>query len=154
MGLYQRDSFDEWRERGSRAAPGVATSSEGGASDASCAAVSCAAAKAPGSPATTFDSSASPAGASPSDGGTPVPGPSAGASRLMSRAASIGVSVNETSRLTAMANDDVNPNEDMKRPTMPPMKPTGTKTASSDIVVAMTARPISRVPSMAAWNAP
>src|SRR5829696_6509044 len=154
MGLYQRDSFEECGAFISRAARGPANSSGGGASLASCAAVSRADANAPGPPATAFDSSASPAGASPSDGGTPVPGPSAGASRLMSRAASIGVSVNETSRLTAMANDDVNPNEDMKRPTMPPMKPTGTKTASSDIVVAMTASPISRVPSMAAWKAP
>ena len=47
---------------------------------------------------------------------------------------------------------EVNPNEDMKRPTMPPMKPTGRKTASKERVVARTARPISRVPSMAAWN--
>src|SRR5215207_1816453 len=154
MGLYQRDSFEERGALTSCAARGSANSSDGGASVASCAAVSRADANAPGSPATTFDSSASPEGASPSDGGTPVPGPSAGASRLMSRAASIGVSVNETSRLTAMANDDVKPKLDMKRPTMPPMKPTGTKTASSDIVVAMTARPISRVPSMAAWNGP
>ena len=40
----------------------------------------------------------------------------------------------------------------MKRPTMPPMKPTGTKTAISDSVVAMTASPISLVPSIAASN--
>ena len=40
----------------------------------------------------------------------------------------------------------------MKRPTMPAMKPTGRNTASSDSVVAVTARPISFVPSMAAWK--
>ena len=38
----------------------------------------------------------------------------------------------------------------MNRPTMPPMKPTGTKTATSDSVVASTARPISLVASTAA----
>ena len=60
--------------------------------------------------------------------------------------------MNETSRLIAIAAAEVRPNDDMKRPTMPPMKPTGRNTASSDRVVAMTARPISRVPSIAAWN--
>ncbi len=50
----------------------------------------------------------------------------------MKREHSIGVSVNETSSETAIANAAVNPNDDMKRPTMPPMKPTGRNTASSD----------------------
>src|SRR5919199_108268 len=72
----------------------------------------------------------SPCGALPSEGGDEVRAPSAASARLIRRAASIGVSVNETSRLTAMANDEVNPNEDMKRPTIPCMKPTGRKTAS------------------------
>ena len=49
-----------------------------------------------------------------------------------------------------MAAAEVRPNDDMKRPTMPVMKPTGMKTASRLSVVAMTARPISRVPSIAA----
>ena len=71
---------------------------------------------------------------------------------LIQRAASIGVSVNDTSRLMAIAAAAVRPNDDMKRPTMPPRNPTGRNTASSDIVVAMTARPISRVPSIAARN--
>ena len=71
---------------------------------------------------------------------------------MIQRAASIGVSVNETIRLIAIAAADVRPNDDMKRPTMPPRKPTGMNTASSASVVAMTARPISRVPSIAAWN--
>ena len=51
-----------------------------------------------------------------------------------------------------MAKEEVKPKDDMKRPTMPPMNPTGRNTANSDKVVAVTARPISRVPSMAAWN--
>ena len=40
----------------------------------------------------------------------------------------------------------------MKRPTMPPMNATGRKTATSESVVARTARPISFVASIAAWN--
>ena len=72
--------------------------------------------------------------------------------RLIMRAASIGVSVNDTSSETAIANAEVKPNDDMKRPTIPAMNPTGRNTASSDSVVAVTAIPISRVPSMAAWN--
>ena len=50
----------------------------------------------------------------------------------MKRAHSIGVSVKETSSDTAIANAAVKPKDAMKRPTMPPMKPTGRKTASSD----------------------
>ena len=49
-----------------------------------------------------------------------------------------------------IANDIVKPKLVMNRPTMPPMKPTGTKIATSDSVVASTARPISRVASTAA----
>src|SRR5205085_11530376 len=97
--------------------------------------------------ATGFGSTASPEGLS--DGASSAMA-SAASRRLISRADSIGVSVNDTSNDTAIANDAVNPNDDMKRPTMPPMKPTGKKTASSDSVVAITARPISRVPSIAA----
>ena len=62
----------------------------------------------------------------------------------------MGVSVNDTSRETAIAKDAVNPKDDMKRPTMPPMNPMGRKTASRDKVVAITAMPISLVPSTAA----
>ena len=71
---------------------------------------------------------------------------------MIQRADSIGVSVKLTSIDTMIANDIVKPKLFMKRPTMPPMKPTGTKMATSDSVVARTARPISRVASMAAWN--
>ncbi len=49
-----------------------------------------------------------------------------------------------------MANAMVTPKEFMKRPTMPPMKATGRKTAISDRLVASTASAISRVPSTAA----
>ncbi len=68
----------------------------------------------------------------------------------MKRELSIGVSVKDTSSETAMAKDAVNPKDDMKRPVMPPMNPMGRNTASSESVVAMTASPISLVPSMAA----
>ena len=71
---------------------------------------------------------------------------------MIQRAASIGVSVKLTSSDTRIANDMVKPKLFMKRPTMPPMKPTGTKMAISENVVAMTASPISRVASTAAWT--
>ena len=48
------------------------------------------------------------------------------------------------------ANAIVRPKLLMKRPTMPLMNPTGAKIATSERVVASTARPISRVPSIAA----
>src|SRR5450759_2349134 len=56
---------------------------------------------------------------------------------LMKREQSIGVRVKETSRETAMAKAEVKPKELMKRPTMPPMKPTGSNPASRLKVVAM-----------------
>ena len=71
---------------------------------------------------------------------------------MIHRAASIGVIVKDTIRLMAIAAAAVSPNDDMNRPMMPPRKPTGTNTASSASVVAVTASPISRVPSIAAWN--
>ena len=61
------------------------------------------------------------------------------------RAHIIGVSVKLTSSDTITANAIVRPKLCMKRPTMPLMKPTGTKIATSDSVVAITARPISLV---------
>ena len=53
---------------------------------------------------------------------------------------------------TAIAAADVNPNDDMNRPTITVIKPTGIKTARRASVVASTANPISRVPSIAAWK--
>ncbi len=61
------------------------------------------------------------------------------------RDASIGVSVKLTNSEIAIANAMVRPKLRRKRPGMPPMKATGMNTASSDRVVASTARPISRV---------
>ncbi len=83
------------------------------------------------------------------DPSPPCPDP---AGRLSQRADSIGVRVKLTSSDTMMANAIVRPKLFMNRPTMPPMKPTGTKMATSDSVVASTARPISRVAAMAASN--
>ena len=60
------------------------------------------------------------------------------------------MSVNATRSETPIANAIVTPNEFMNRPTMPPMRATGRKTATSESDVARTARPISRVPSTAA----
>src|SRR5260370_12564906 len=60
---------------------------------------------------------------------------------LMKREHSIGVRVKDTSSETAMAKAEVNPKELMKRPTMPPMKPTGRKTARKHKVEAITANP-------------
>ena len=75
-------------------------------------------------------------------------------STFSQRADSIGVNVKLTSSDTRMANAIVSPKLFMNRPTMPPMKPTGTKMATSERVVASTARPISCVASTAAciWS--
>ena len=70
----------------------------------------------------------------------------AGLRAFRNREHSIGVNVKETSSDTAIAKADVKPNELMNRPTIPPMNPTGRNTASSESVVAITARPISSVP--------
>jgi len=64
----------------------------------------------------------------------------------------MGVRVKLTTSDTRIANAIVRPKLFMKRPTIPPMKPTGTKIATSDSVVASTARPISCVASAAALN--
>ena len=71
---------------------------------------------------------------------------------LSHRAHIIGVRVKLTTSDTMIENDIVRPNELMKRPTMPPMNATGRNTATSESVVARTARPISFVPSIAATN--
>ena len=62
------------------------------------------------------------------------------------------MSEKETSSETTIANAIVRPKQFMKRPTMPPMNATGRNTATSESVVARTARPISFVASIAAWN--
>src|SRR5260221_14504249 len=68
------------------------------------------------------------------------------------RAASMGVSVNETISETAIANEEVKPNDDMKRPTMPAMNPTGRNTANKDRGVAGKAKPNSRGPWIGSRN--
>ena len=66
----------------------------------------------------------------------------------------MGVRVKDTSIETTTAPAQVNPKALMKRPAIPPMNPTGMKTASRDTVVASTASPISLVPRSAASKAP
>jgi hypothetical protein len=62
----------------------------------------------------------------------------------------MGVRVNATSSDTMIANVAVRPKEFQNFPTRPPMKATGRKITTSEIVVAVTAREISLVPEMAA----
>src|SRR5450759_299111 len=62
----------------------------------------------------------------------------------------IGVRVKATNSETETAKATVRPNCTKNRPMMPFMVATGTKTARIDAVVAMTARPISAVASLAA----
>ena len=76
--------------------------------------------------------------------------PASGRCARSQRDDSIGVSVKLTNSDTAIANAMVRPKLFKNRPTMPFMNATGTNTASSDSVVASTARPISRVASTAA----
>jgi hypothetical protein len=64
---------------------------------------------------------------------------------------SIGSSVNDTNRETATAAATVTPNWKKIFPICPPMKATGMNTAMTARVVEKTARPISSVPSFAAW---
>ncbi len=63
---------------------------------------------------------------------------------------SMGSSVNETNSDTSTATATVTPNWKKKRPTMPLMNAMGTNTATIANVVAITASPISSVPSRAA----
>ena len=69
---------------------------------------------------------------------------------------SIGSRVNDTKRETSTAKATVIPNWKKKRPTIPFMNATGTKTATMEKVVASTASPISAVPARAAskWSSP
>jgi len=69
---------------------------------------------------------------------------------LRKREQSMGVSVNATRSETRMAQAAVMPKLKKRRPMRPCMKATGTKITTRDSVVAMTARPISRVASTAA----
>ena len=64
---------------------------------------------------------------------------------------SIGSSVKLTNIEINTAATMVTPNSWKNLPMMPPMKPIGRNTATMENVVASTARPISCVPSIAAW---
>ena len=68
------------------------------------------------------------------------------------REASIGVSVSEMKPDSRIAMEMVMANEKKKRPTTPPMNRIGMNTATSDRVIEMTVKPISRAPRMAASN--
>ena len=71
---------------------------------------------------------------------------------LSRREQSIGVSVSETKPDSAMAMLIVMANSKKKRPTMPPMNRIGMNTATSDMVMDSTVKPISVAPRMAASN--
>ncbi|MFN7975274.1 MAG: hypothetical protein U0166_23455 [Acidobacteriota bacterium] len=66
------------------------------------------------------------------------------------REASIGVSVSATKPEIMTATASERPNSLKRRPMFPDRNATGTNTATSAIVVARTAKPISRAPSIAA----
>ena len=66
------------------------------------------------------------------------------------RAASIGVSVKLTNMLTRIVAAIVMPNDLRNRPTMPSIMAIGRNTATSESVMAITARPISPVAAIAA----
>jgi len=57
----------------------------------------------------------------------------------------MGVNVNDTNKEISTATTTVIPNSKKKRPTMPRINATGTKTAQMVMVAAITARPISLV---------
>ena len=91
--------------------------------------------------------------------GAPSSCPSASAAGLRAfrpppsqRAESEGVRVKLTSSETAIANAIVQPKLFMNWPTIPLMNASGRNTAIRLMVVAVTAGPISRVPSIAAWT--
>ena len=62
----------------------------------------------------------------------------------------MGVSVSDTKPETRMATEMVTANSRKTRPTTPPMNSTGMKTATSDRVIEMIVKPISRAPFSAA----
>ena len=79
-----------------------------------------------------------------------LPPPSAGP--LNQRAASMGVSVKLTNMLTRIVPDMVMPNDLRNLPTIPSIMAIGRNTATSETVMAITARPISAVAAVAAWK--
>ena len=66
------------------------------------------------------------------------------------RAHIIGVVVSDTARETAIAIASTTANSRKRRPTIPPIRRMGMKTAISDVLIDSTVNPISREPSSAA----
>ena len=64
----------------------------------------------------------------------------------------MGVVVSETTSETAIATESVTANSRKSRPTIPPMKRIGMKTAMSETLIERTVKPISRRPWSAASN--
>ena len=64
----------------------------------------------------------------------------------------MGVVVSETTSETPMATESVTANSRKRRPTMPPMSRMGMKTATSEVDIERTVKPISLEPTMAASN--
>ena len=62
----------------------------------------------------------------------------------------MGVNVSETTSETSTASDSVMANSKNMRPMNPPMKSSGTKTATSDTLIEVTVKPTSRAPCSAA----
>ena len=60
--------------------------------------------------------------------------------------------VSDTLSETAMATESVTANSRNRRPTMPPIKRIGIKTATRDVLIERTVKPISRAPRKAAWT--
>ena len=64
----------------------------------------------------------------------------------------MGVVVSETTMETTMATDSVTANSRNRRPTMPPISSSGMNTATSEMLMVSTVKPISAAPFSAAWN--
>ena len=66
----------------------------------------------------------------------------------------IGVVVSETASETAIATESVTANSRNRRPTMPPIISSGMNTATSETLMLITVKPISRAPRSAACERP
>jgi hypothetical protein len=72
--------------------------------------------------------------------------------RVSIRAQSIGVVVSDTTSETRIATVSVSANSRKRRPSSPPIKRMGMKTAISDRVIEITVNDTSRAPRSAAWS--
>ena len=64
----------------------------------------------------------------------------------------MGVAVSETTMETAIATESVTANSRNSRPTMPPISSSGMNTATSEMLMVSTVKPISCAPFSAASN--